>query len=217
MKLVKFNDEYYLLNDKDLEIGQEYNDTVANWDGERWVVFKTDRLFYNFKEVIASTKEIEGLLKIRNLQLIDLWKDDSVDPMKLGEDYTRNIFGELDDFMDVAVGFQKGYEKCLEDNADKLQRLIDFVKSVRDEWENVSEGYQIRAENLIQNITKQDSSEWNVEVEMEEISERCSCHCHRDDNFVMHFMACCDNGFIKYKTGKIKVDPEGYINIISIK
>ena len=67
MKLVKFNDEYYLLNNKDLEIGQEYNDTVANWDGERWVVFKTYSLLPNFKEVIASTKEIEGLLKIRNL------------------------------------------------------------------------------------------------------------------------------------------------------
>jgi hypothetical protein len=185
MKLVKFNDEYYLLNNKDLEIGQEYNDTVANWDGERWVVFKTYSLLPNFKEVIASTKEIEGLLKIRNLQLIDLWKDDSVDPMKLGEDYTRNKFGELDDFMDVAIGFEKGYKQCLEDNADKL-------------------------------FTTQ-QIEWNVEVEMEEIVERCSCHCHRDDNFVMHFMACCDNGFIKYKTGKIKVDSEGYINIISIK
>lgn len=35
---------------------------------------------------------------------------------------------------------------------------------------------------------------------------RCTCECHDPGSFVMHFMACCNNGFIETSGIEIPTD-----------
>src|ERR1035437_3070029 len=55
----------YFISEENFIEGQEYNDLVANFDGVNWIVFKTNKLLPDFKEVIATPEKI-GLFSINN-------------------------------------------------------------------------------------------------------------------------------------------------------
>lgn len=77
----------------------------------------------------------------------------------IGEEYYKAINKDGSQFNLLKAVYKQA--KSESNNSE----LIDFVKSVRDDWENVSEGYQVRAEKLLQSIAKPKEYEFVVEME----------------------------------------------------
>ena len=185
MKLIKHQNDYYLVK-------KEYHNGL-----QKSVIILSGR------EVIASTQNLEHLPLIKKTQIEDLLlrkvnilaraESDKGEGMKL--DYQDGLY----------YGFIKGYE-CSEKNntnSDKLNKLITFVKSVRDDWENVSEDIQIKAENLIFYITKE-PEEWDVTIQLS---------CSYSLEYPNHKMGCeC-----KDNSALTPVIKDKFINIISIQ
>jgi hypothetical protein len=155
---------------------------------------------------IASTQKNLGLLLIKNIQLIELWKNLDIDIEQLSKDEYKGK--EMYITYDAHVsGFIAGYNKSLENNKDKKFTLEDIQKALsygyhtaKDEEKGIkSSGYGSRFLETLEN--KQ--TEWNVEVEM-------GIYPHPNHEFIddgkTHPLETITKPLVK----------DGYINILSI-
>lgn len=190
MKLIKHQNDYYLVK-------KEYHNGL-----QKSVITLSGR------EVIASTQTLEHLPLIKQSQIEDLLSR-KANILALAELSKSEELRTLDYQDGLYDGFIKGYEYAEENNKNSknLEQLIAFVKSIRDDWENVSEDVQKKAENLIFSITKE-PEEWDVEVER--YCEHCSDLANKEIN------EFCDGTKEAPCDSKPKVI-SNYINILNIK
>jgi len=105
MKLIESENEYYLIDDSEMVLGREYNDLVANWSGEEWFIFKTNRLLPDFKQVIASTKEFENIPLLDKEKVNDvIWNTD--------EDKLTDNRGKVFTLEDINKAMEYGYAQA---------------------------------------------------------------------------------------------------------
>lgn len=174
MKLIKLDNEFYLLKEEEIKLNDVVN---ADWriltaTLPELVSFANEQ---KYPKVIASTTQI-AKLPLLNIKQIENIIHNKIDVKKIaiakypGGSYDTELAQEC---------FSEGYNKSLEDNADKKFTFADLKKAY------IQGGFDSNAmarvlhkeikayksfEEYYESITKQ-KTEWEVEVEIDESKE----------------------------------------------
>lgn len=176
MKLVKIEDEYYLLEENEFI---QTRDWALRPDGV--ILRMTDEDMLNYlesestatKKIIASTKKLDGIPKIKLFQLIELWGNCPITKETASKDYAKTQvirnenLPEWDDKLEELISrhFISGYEKCEEINSDKKFTEEQIRQAIITTM--VSGVIKTSADiDLLINDIKKEQTEWNVEVDL---------------------------------------------------
>jgi hypothetical protein len=178
-KLIKVDNEFYLLSDDPIEVGDGVGETLI---GGVWMVMtihtRNDFDKKHQKKIIASTRgiagiklldrdEIEILITGVNIKaLASVWALDNADST-MGTNSALNR------------GFIGGYKRALQDNADKQFTLEEMGKIIRSAYIHGQGNAKMMEAGLERDETddhvnwvmlglRKSTGAWNVELEMEE-------------------------------------------------
>lgn len=109
-------------------------------------------------------------------------------------EYSNGSFGDINEESreSFIIGFKKAFE-ILGNKTFSKYESYKIWKAGQEYWK--TSGESITFEELIERKGELlQQSEWNVEIEMEEvIIGQCDCECHSNTGImVMHFMPCCN-------------------------
>lgn len=147
---------------------------------------------------------------------------------KANEEYKDNLHNPF--FTAAPMGYIKGYNQALEDKKEKKyteKEVVDFLKWLKHldngtyhynphtKEKSLSIGFSpydcfiddVMPENelfdyYIQSL--QPKTEWEVEWETIDNRQPCHCQCHNNIDMI-HFVACCNDGWIGKITQKLKL------------
>jgi len=203
MKLIKLTDDHYVVVD-DSEITQAcyVYKSHENVHGRGVFYLPADIDF------VAFNKEAKDVSVITH-------STQPLEEKQQAPTYTDNA---------VFINFnsQKVYDKIKPLSLQEVKELIGEmdVESDAEEWawiynqgENGKEYFKIAKEAYIAayNQCLEDNeeyikraTEWEIELETIDNRQPCDCSCHNNPNMV-HFVACCNNGWIGKVTQKLKL------------
>jgi hypothetical protein len=133
-------------------------------------------------------KSINQVLSLKNCQAIENGYD--LEELAYGCDLYEKM-----NFVGQMSAFKLGFQKALEILGDKkfsegdMRRALSAGLSIGYGRQFEIENKQIEIENYIQSLQQ---TEWDVEIETEEvIIGQCNCECHSNTR-ILHFMPCCN-------------------------
>ena len=197
MKLIKKDNEYYLLSNDDLQT----RDWALRPDGVILRMTDTDMIDYLDSESKATRKIIASTKKLDSLPFLNKSNIESIIPGNADLNKMAEMrYGSSEEGAKCRAKWVNGYNQCLEDNAGKKFTEEDIDKA----WLNgfLSDDAKLRSE-FIKSL-KEPKTEWEAKIEM-------NTFVHPDNKFV-------DDG----KTHPIETITkpkivEGFINVLSIK
>ena len=202
-KLIKIKDEYYLVSNKepmDRHLCMAFHkETKAPMIDD---YYQGDAHYYVYKpmSIVAVTKRISGLttLPLLDKNQIEILLG-TVDVKGLASKWALdNADKTMETNSSLNKGFIGGYNKCLQDNADKKFTLEDMRKCFEasretvphPDWDKIYDTFEEYINSL------KEKTEWEVEIEL---------HSEVD-------------ALVLYEDrGKPIVNEQGYINILNIK
>jgi len=195
MKLIKKDNEYYLLSNDDLQT----RDWALRPDGVILRMTDTDMIDYLDSESKATRKIIASTKKLDGLPFLNKSNIESIIPGKADLNKMAEMrYGSSEEGAKCRAKWVNGYSQCLEDNAGKKFTIEDMKEARASGYDNF-----ISYEKWLKSITE-DKTEWEAKIEM-------NTFVHPDNKFV-------DDG----KTHPIETITkpkivEGFINVLSIK
>lgn len=170
MKLIKINNEYYLLNDD--KIGE--NGWVIDRNGYILQIYDFEGDFASIKndvgsiristcrKIIASTQKLDGLPLLDNTQILRLLGI-AEDVEKLAEEYSENLAYETSQ----KQGFRAGYQRAKQYYENKKFTLEDMKKMYSAGQDDCGEFGNVRGFDSMFTEIIQEQTEWDAEIEME--------------------------------------------------
>jgi hypothetical protein len=197
MKLVKKDNEYYLLSND----GLQTRDWALRPDDVILRMTDTDMIDYLDSESTATRKIIASTKKLDDLPFINKSNIESIIPGNADLNKMAEMrYGSSPQGAKCRAKWVDGYDQCLEDNAEKKYTKEDIEKA----WLNgfLSDDAKLRSE-FIQSLNKP-KTEWRAEVEM-------GLYPHPDTKFIN------DGKTYPIETIEKPKVIEGFINVLSIK
>jgi len=220
MKLVKITAEHYIIIDETIDIEENcftYNKgkivevSYLGQDNGHRITHSTKPLESHYYEIGGGTRVFDKIKQVSIeevhtlLGIIDI--DDKAIAYASHNDSKGNINpeGYSEKQIGLLHGFIDGYALALEESKNKKfteEEMIEWTMNMIGQY--VQGNTNIWDRNLLKESLPKSIMEW--EVEWEDIDNRtpCTCVCHRQPD-VMHFVACCNDGFLGKIEHKLKL------------
>ena len=202
MKLIKINtDHYVVVDDSEIKEGD-------------WYVHNQKGVGLRVQKCIGTNLPMDSKKITHSTQPLGIGWQQEVIELSLKE--VKELIGEVDVEKKANEcianvkhngSYIRGYNQALEDNKEKKyteEDLIEILKLYDNHIQiNFGPSGKIQSpKEFIQSL--QPKTKWEVEWETIDNRQPCDCSCHNNPNMV-HFVACCNNGWIGTVTQKLKL------------